>query len=95
MADTGNSVVFWADNPGAGSTLTIAGSLLKGGAYTLALYNAGAGSRIVIDVHSNTFAKNTWKYGPCATTTSVPFDGTSGIKFTGNTLDDGTPLTHC
>ena len=91
----GNSAIFWADTPGSGSRLTVNQSFLAGGNYTAALYDAKTGSGVVLDIHNTTFIKNSYQYGPCAASNSVQFDGTSGIKFTNNVLDDGTPVSGC
>lgn len=91
----GNAAIFWADNPGSGTTLTVTQSKFAGGNYTLALYDAMATSRIVLDINNSTFVKNSYMYGPCASSNSVNFDGTSGIKFTNNVFDDGTKLLTC
>lgn len=94
-ASKGNAAVFWADEPGAGSTLTITNSQLAGGNFTVSLYDANAGSGVFIDVRDNTFVKGTWNYGPCADTNSIAYNGKEGVRFTGNKLTDGTALEGC
>jgi hypothetical protein len=78
--DHGNAAIFWADQPAASSTLTVTGSLLAGGNYTVALYDAGT-----INVSGNTFVRASTVYGACAT--NVP------IAFTSNTYQDGGAVT--
>ena len=60
----------------------------------LAAFDAYAGSHVFYDVRGNTFAKNTSVNNPC-TTNSAPYDGASGLRFTGNVYDDGTALPTC
>lgn len=93
--ETGNAAIIWADNPGSGSRLTVKNSFFAGGNYTLMLYDAGASSGVVLDFQNNTFVKNSWRYGPCASSNTVPFNGTSGLKFTGNIYDDGSSMPGC
>lgn len=90
----GNAAVFWADNPGPGSTLTINNSRLGGGNYTTYLHDADAGSGVAIKVTNNVYVKNSAQYGPCVGY-SAPWNGTEGLLFTGNTYDDGTAITKC
>ena len=94
-ASKGNAAVFWADEPGAGSTLTITNSQLAGGGFTVSLYDANAGSGVFLDVRDNTFVKGSWGYGPCADTNSIAYNGKEGVRFTGNKLSDGAPLPTC
>lgn len=94
LANLGNSAVFLADTPGAGTLITVTNSLLKGGNYTLAAYDAYAGSGVRYDIRGNTFVKGTWQYGPCASN-SAAWDGTTGLRFSGNTYDDGTAMPSC
>jgi hypothetical protein len=82
--DKGNAAIFLADNPGAGTVITMTNNRLAGGNYTLSAY----------DARNNTMVRGSWVYGPCATN-SDPYDGTSGFRFTGNTYDDGTPVGAC
>ena len=94
-ASKGNAAVFWADEPGAGSTLTITNSQLAGGNWTVSLYDAKAGSGVFIDVRDNTFVKGSWNYAPCADTNSIAYNGKEGVRFTGNKLSDGSTLSTC
>ena len=91
----GNAAVFWAEKPGSGSRLTITQSLLAGGAYTTALYDATATSNVIIDVNNSVYIRNSSQYGPCSSSNSVPFNGTSGVTFTGNTYNDGSAIKGC
>lgn len=94
--DKGNSAIFWADNPGAGSNLLVQDSKLAGGQITLALYDATAGSGVVLDAHNNTFVDGSWNGAPCSRGSgpvSVMFNGTEGVKFANNTLDTGGAVT--
>ncbi|NOU28189.1 MAG: hypothetical protein HOO96_09820 [Polyangiaceae bacterium] len=94
--DRGNAAVFWADGAGAGTTLTLFHSRLAGGNVTTALYDAVAGSKVVLDVHDNVYVKGSYTVAPCSfggSIKSIAFDGTSGVKFAGNTFDDATPVT--
>ncbi len=89
----GNAAIFWADNPGSGTTLTVFNSRLAGGGYTTAFYDASAGSGVVIDAHDNVYVKDSFSFGPCSSSASVAFNGTDGLKFTNNKLDDGTAIS--
>ncbi|HJR73768.1 MAG TPA: DUF4082 domain-containing protein [Luteimonas sp.] len=99
----GNAAVFWADRPGAGSTLTIRESLLAGGGYTLAPYDSGLGSGVVVEVSDTRFVRGSqWKsacylgnYSPADHSPTVPYNGSEGIKWLRNAWDDGTPLPSC
>lgn len=91
----GNAAIFWADNPGSGSHLTVTQTWLAGGNYTASLYDANAGSGVILDLNNNTFVKNSYTYGACSGSNSVTFNGTEGIKFTNNKYDDGTSLSSC
>jgi len=93
----GNAAVFWADFPGAGSRLTLKQNLFAGGNYTVYALDATAGSGVVIDVSNNRFVRNTYTYGPCSTSNSVAYNGTSGVKWSGNAYSDGgaIPLSSC
>jgi hypothetical protein len=91
----GNAAIFWADNPGPGSRLTVTQSFLAGGNYTASLYDAGAGSGVILDIHNSTFTKNSYQYGACASSNSVPYNGTAGLIFTGNKYDDGSAVSGC
>jgi hypothetical protein len=93
--DKGNAAIFWADAPGAGSRLTVTNTLLAGGNWSISPYDAGAGSKIIITISSDTFVKNSYKYSPCRLANSIPFNGIEGVKFTGNKLDDGTSVATC
>lgn len=92
-SDFGNSAFFYADGPGSGTRLYISYSRLAGGGYTTSLYDAHAGSGVIYDVHDNVYIKNSYQYAPCASSNSIPFDGTSGVKFTNNKQDDGTAVS--
>ncbi|MGM9484863.1 hypothetical protein ACS5PN_26960 [Roseateles sp. NT4] len=102
-SDKGNAAIFWADNPGAGSRLAIADSVLAGGNFTLAPYNAGTGSGVVVEVRRTRFVRGSYAFAACYLggndpqnhSPTVPFNGQEGIKWTDNSLDDGTPLQSC
>jgi hypothetical protein len=89
---TGDAAIFWADHPGAGSTLEVEHSMLAGGDYTTALYDATAGSGVVINVHNNVYVNHSWNYGPCDSN-SVSYTGHEGLEFTNNVLDMGEAMT--
>lgn len=91
----GNAAIFWADNPGSGSRLTAFHSQFAGGNFTLSLYDGGAGSGVIFDVHDNTILKNTYQYGPCSTSNSIAFNGVEGYKFANNKFEDGTMVPGC
>ena len=96
--DKGNAAVFWANKPDSGSRLTVDHSLLSGGQVTLAPYDATANSGVIIDINNNRFIRNSYGVNYCSYGTSVIsvlFNGTSGIKWTNNAFDDGTPLPAC
>lgn len=93
--DKGNAAVFWADSPGAGSVLTITNSQLAGGNFTVSLYDANAGSGVLLDVRDNTFVKGSSQYGPCSMSNSIAYNGKEGVRFTGNVYSDGTALPSC
>ena len=91
----GNSAIFWADHPGAGSSLVVEQSRLAGGQITLALYDASASSKVVLDARQNRFVRGSFEYDACAMSNSVPFNGTSGVKWVDNAFEDGTPISSC
>jgi hypothetical protein len=93
--DNGNSAIFWADFPGSGSSLLVEQSRLAGGQITLALYDATATSRTVLEARQNRFVRGSFKFDACAMSNSVPFNGTSGVKWSDNAFDDGTPISSC
>jgi len=95
-SNLGNSAVFWADGAASGTTLTMYNNKFGGGQITTALYDAVKGSGIVIDVHDNVYIKNSYAGAPCSfgsSVKSIVFDGTSGVKFNNNKLDDGTAVS--
>lgn len=95
-SNTGNAALFWADGAGSGTTLTMYNNKFAGGGYTTALYDAVKGSGVIMDVHDNVYVKNSYAYAPCSfgsSPKSIVFDGTSGVKFINNKLDDGTAVT--
>ncbi|ALN90372.1 hypothetical protein LG3211_1396 [Lysobacter gummosus] len=99
----GNAAIFWADRPGAGSTLTIRESRLAGGGYTLAPYDSGLGSGVVIEVSDTRFVRDSqWgsacylgQNDPASHSPTVPYNGREGIKWLRNAWSDGTPLPAC
>ena len=91
----GNAAIFWADNPGSGSRLNVTQSKLAGGNYTASLYDATATSGVVLSLIGNTFVKNSYTYGACASANSVAYNGTSGIIFMNNIYDDGSNVGSC
>lgn len=99
----GNAAVFWADRPGAGSSLTIRESRLAGGGYTLAPYDSGLGSGVTIEVSDTRFVRGSqWGSAcylggnnPANHSPTVPYNGSEGIKWLRNAWDDGTPLPTC
>ncbi|MFK3651650.1 DUF4082 domain-containing protein [Lysobacter enzymogenes] len=99
----GNAAVFWADRPGAGSSLTIRESRLAGGGYTLAPYDSGLGSGVTIEVSDTRFVRGSqWGSAcylggnnPANHSPTVPYNGSEGIKWLRNAWDDGTPLPSC
>ncbi|WP_052756338.1 DUF4082 domain-containing protein [Lysobacter capsici] len=99
----GNAAVFWADRPGAGSTLTIRESRLAGGGYTLAPYDSGLGSGVVIEVSDTRFVRNSqWgsacyvgNNSPANHSPTIAYNGSEGLKWLRNAWDDGTPLPSC
>lgn len=76
----GNGAVFIADNPGAGSRFVLKNNLFAGGNYTTSFYDSSN-----FEVRDNKYVAGAYRYGPCSST------GT--ITFTGNTLDNGTPVS--
>ncbi|HEX6258643.1 MAG TPA: right-handed parallel beta-helix repeat-containing protein [Candidatus Saccharimonadales bacterium] len=91
ISGNGNAAVFWADSPGAGARLTLKNNLFAGGNYTVYALDAPAGSGVVIDVNANRlFAIHI--PGPCSTSNSIAFNGTSGVKWSGNAFTDGAPI---
>jgi chitodextrinase len=101
--DHGNSAVFWADTPGPGSKLTIYDSLLAGGGFSLAAYDSGLGSGVIIDVHDTWFVRDSYGASPCNLgdnnpanhSPTIPFNGSEGIKWANNAYDDGVVLPSC
>lgn len=89
----GNAAVFWADNPGSGSRLTMYHNLFAGGNYTVYLLDASANSGVIIDGHDNLFTKGAYTYGPCTSDVSIAFNGTAGLKWANNKFTDGTPIS--
>jgi hypothetical protein len=92
LAPAAGPAIFWADHPGAGSTLEAEHSMVAGGDYTTALYDATAGSGVVINVHDNVYVNHSWNYGPCVSN-SVSYTGHEGLEFTNNVLDTGGAMT--
>ncbi|HEX8182111.1 MAG TPA: hypothetical protein VF575_00745 [Candidatus Saccharimonadales bacterium] len=91
----GNAAIFWADRAGSGSRLTATNNWFAGGNYTVSLYDANAGSGVILDVRNNTFLKNSYTYGACASANSIPFNGSEGVRFTGNIYHDGSAFPSC
>jgi hypothetical protein len=85
----GNAAVFWSDHPGRGSTFVLDGNLLSGGAFTIRVNDTNAGSGVVADIKNNIVVANSYQYGPAETNLSTPFNGTDGVKWTNNKLDNG------
>lgn len=101
----GNAAVFWADRPGRDSTLTIDKSLLAGGGYTLAPYDSGAGSGVIVRVTDTRFVTGSQQYGACELggnspenhSPTIPYDENKkeGIVWEGNAWTDGKALPSC
>ncbi|MEH6418731.1 DUF4082 domain-containing protein [Pseudomonas sp. CGJS7] len=99
----GNAAIFWADRPGAGSTLTIRQSQLAGGGYTLAPYDSGRGSGVTIEVSDTRFVRGSqWgsacyvgQNDPANHSPTIDYNGTEGLKWLRNAWSDGTPLPSC
>lgn len=94
-AVSGNAAIFWADFPGNGSTLEVNHSKLAGGGYTVALYDAVAGSHIVLTVENSTFVDSSWAYSYCASSNSVQYNGQEGVRFLNNVSTTGAALSGC
>lgn len=91
----GNAAIFWADNPGSGSRLTVYNNFMAGGNYTFYGLDASSGSGVIIDLHDNIFAKASYQYGACSFSASSAFNGTAGYKSVNNKLDDGSAAPGC
>lgn len=89
----GNAAIQWGDFPGSGTVFTLYHNKFAGGNYTTQLNDASIGSGVLIDAHDNVYVKNSYQYGPCTSGGSNNFNGTYGLKFVNNTLDDGTPVS--
>lgn len=76
----GNGAVFIADNPGPQSRFTFKNNLFAGGNYTTAFYDSPN-----FEVRDNKYLIGSYRYGACSSTHS--------ITFSGNTLDNGTPVS--
>jgi hypothetical protein len=74
-----NAAIFYSDD--WRGTVTIDNNLLSGAYFTI--QNLGSGS---MRVTNNVWKRASWKYGP------FRFQSGALTEFSGNTLDDGTPL---
>lgn len=93
IADHGNSCVFLADGPGAGTQYTLKNSIVSGGQYTLRLHDTGTTGGTVYTIDTVQIIKNSWDTTQgdyLLTTNSVAFNGTTGIIWTNVKFDDGT-----
>lgn len=101
--DLGNSALFWSDHPGPGSTLDFGGNLVSCGQFTIRVNDTGSGiagnsAGVVVDVHDNVVVRGSYAFGPAECDNSRAFDAArgDGVKWSGNTFDDGAPLgTPC
>jgi hypothetical protein len=92
--DKGSSAMFWSDHPGPGSTLQVMDNWFSCGQYSIRINDSGPGSGVVVDVHRNTVDDGAWALGPAECTLSAAYDGTSGIRWTGNVLSSGAALPY-
>jgi hypothetical protein len=89
----GNAAIQWGDNPGPGTVLTAYNNKFAGGNYTTQLGDATPATQNLIDFHDNIYVKGAYNYGPCVSGNSSAFNGTYGLKFANNKLDDGTSVS--
>ena len=90
----GNAAIQWGDFPGSDTVLTLYHNKFAGGNFTTQLNDASISSHVLIDAHDNVYVKDSYQYGPCTSGGSDNFDGTYGLKFINNKLDDGS-ATSC
>jgi hypothetical protein len=92
-SDSGNAAIFFADQPGSGTVLTMYNNKFNGGQVTTALYDAPKGSGVIYDVHDNLYTNSSSCNRGRAAVASIMFDGTSGVKFTNNKYENGSTVT--
>lgn len=92
--DKGNSALFWSDHPGTGSTLLLTHSRLACGQFTIRINDTGSGVAgnspgVVAEVRDNTVVAGSWALGPAECGNGRAWNGTDGVKWSGNVLDTG------
>lgn len=92
--DKGNSAIFWSDHPGTGSTLSLTHSRLACGQFTIRINDTGSGVAgnfpgVVAEVRDNTVAAGSYAGGPAECGNGRAWNGTDGVKWSGNVLDTG------
>jgi hypothetical protein len=102
-SDKGNSALFWSDHPGTGSTLLATHNLFRCGQYSIRINDTGTGpagnhAGVTADIRDNTVTAGSYVNGPAECGNGRAYSTTSGdgVKWSGNVLDNGTPIpTPC
>lgn len=92
--DPGNAAVFLADEP-RGLVVEMTRSRWAGGNSSVRLHDALAGTGNVYDFHDNVIVAGSYSGSPGNCGNSVPFNGTAGYKWVGNSLSTGAVLASC
>jgi hypothetical protein len=93
-SDKGNSALFWSDHPGTGSTLLATHNLFRCGQYSVRINDTGSGVSgnhpgVTVEVRDNTVAAGSYVNGPAECAHGVAWNGTDGVKWSGNVFDSG------
>jgi hypothetical protein len=99
--DKGNSALFWSDHPSTGSTLLATHNLFRCGQYSVRVNDTGTGPTgnhpgVTAEIRDNTVAAGTYANGPAECGNARAWNGTDGVRWSGNVLDNGTTIpTPC
>jgi hypothetical protein len=99
--DRGNSALFWSDHPGTGSTLLATHNRFACGQYSVRINDTGTGVTgnhpgVTADIRDNTVTAGSYVNGPAECGNGRAWNGTDGVKWSGNVLDTGQSIpTPC